>query len=224
MATNILQKGKASVVRRPRLSNQIYDLIRSDLRSGKYTADTRFTEPAIAEELQTSRTPVREALFQLVNNGLLCEFDRGYGLPTLSKTDVSQMMDIRIALEALLLKKLCANATEDMIKVLKSAVAMEKKAINKAEAGPFIDANNQLRELLYDFADDPYLKETGELYSDRLQIFRVLTLKPQENRKLVAEAHELLIEAIEKRNTKLALSTHKTMLVNAKKAYMDAAL
>ncbi|MBT7951484.1 MAG: GntR family transcriptional regulator [Gammaproteobacteria bacterium] len=223
MPINNLQVGNASVVRKPRLSNQIYELIRGDLRSGKYAADTRFTEPGIARTLNTSRTPVREAIFQLVSNGLLSEYDRGYGLPKLSSENISQMMEIRIALESLIIRKLCQGLSKASLKKLDSAIAKEKKTVNKDGHEAFIDANNALRELLYELTENPYLQESAELYADRLQVFRVLTLSSKENRKFVSNAHAELVAAIAIRDTDLALSIHTGMLSNATQAYMEAA-
>jgi len=220
-----MKGGKSSVIRKPRLSNQIYELIRSDLRSGNYAADARLTEPDIAEELQTSRTPVREALFQLVNNGLLCEYPRGYGLPKLSKQDILQMMELRMALENLLIGKLCQNITEASVKQLRSAVASERKAINKNDSAQFISANNVFRDMLYNFSGNRYLKESTELYSDRMQIFRVLSLssKDKDNRKFVTDSHERLVNAIAEKNENLAISIHTKMLESATKAYVSLA-
>ena len=215
---------RKSLIRKPRLSNQIYELLRSELRSGKYAADTRFTEPAIAEDLQTSRTPVREALFQLVNNGLLCEFDRGYGLPKLSAVDVQHMMEIRISLETMAIEKLCESVNEEQLKMLNKAVANEQKSVSKKDPADFIIANNTFRELLYELTGNPHLAETAELYSDRLQIFRVLTLRESENRKFVSGEHKKLVAAIADKNKKLAVSIHIEMLEGATKAYVNAAV
>ena len=213
---------RRNLIRKPRLSNQIYELLRSEIRSGKYAADTRFTEPAIAEELQTSRTPVREALFQLVNNGLLCEFDRGYGLPSLSVADVEDMMAIRISLETMVVRKLCTLINQERLQALEKAVDAELKAVRKKDSAEFISANNTFRELLYVLADNPYLKETAELYSDRLQIFRVLTLGERKNREFVAGEHKKLITAIGKHDEKRAVSIHTSMLKDATGAYIQA--
>ena len=223
MPINSLQKGTSPVVRKPRLSNQIYEFIRGNLRSGNYAADTRFTEPGIAAALNTSRTPVREALFQLVSNGLLSEYDRGYGLPRLSRENISQMMEIRIALETMIIIKLCQVLSRTSLKQLNAAVEKEKKTVMKDAHEAFIAANNTFRELLYVLVDNPYLKESAELYADRLQIFRVLTLSSKKNRKFVAEAHKKLVAAISTQDEELAISTHVTMLKNAAKAYMEAA-
>lgn len=215
--------GSTPVVRKPRLSNQIYELIRSDLRSGNYAADVRFTEPGIARALKTSRTPVREALFQLVNNGLLCEYERGYGLPRLSRDDIAEMMEIRIALEGLLIRKICQKATAADLAELEAAVAKERKAISRKDAAPFIAANSTFREILYNACANAFLKESVELYSDRLQIFRVLTLDSKENRGFVTEAHEKLVAAVAERNEEKAVAILTDLLQRAAAAYMEKA-
>jgi len=214
---------ESRLVRKPRLSTQIYELIRTDLRYGRYVPDTRFTEPGIAEAMNTSRTPVREALFQLVSNGLLEEYDRGYGLPKLSKSDIAQMMDIRIQLESLLVEEVCKCITDEALKQLKACADREQRSVNKKDVTDFIAANSDFRTLMCGLVGNRYLEEIVNLYSDRLQIFRVLTLSSKENRKTVADANKALIEAIGKRNVKAAVSLHKSLLQKAKAAYMEQA-
>jgi DNA-binding GntR family transcriptional regulator len=223
MAFKLSKQHDSRPIRKPRLSNQIYELIRTDLRYGRYAPDTRFTEPGIAEAMNTSRTPVREALFQLVSNGLLEEYERGYGLPKLSKSDIEQMMDIRIQLESILIEKACECITDDSLKKLKSSVDREQKSVNKKDLTEFIAANSDFRKLMCACVGNPYLEEIINLYSDRLQIYRVLTLSSKENRKTVADANKQLVEAIGKRNIRAAVRLHTRMLQQAKIAYMEQA-
>ncbi len=223
MTLNAIRKTGTPLIRRPRLSNQIYELIRTDLRYGVYAPDTRFTETGIAKALNTSRTPVREALFQLVSNGLLCEFERGYGLPKLSKSAIGQMMDIRVPLETTLIKKVCECIDDDSLKLLKASVARELSSVNNKDATEFIAANSDFRKLMCALSGNPYLEEIINLYSDRLQIYRVLTLSSKENRKTVADSNKQLVDSIGKHKTRTAVMLHVKMLQKAKVAYMEQA-
>ncbi len=128
-----------------------------------------------------------------------------------------------MALENLLIGKICQNISEASVKQLRLAVASERKAINKKDRAQFISANNVFRDMLYNFSGNRYLKESTELYSDRMQIFRVLSLSSRDNTKFVTDSHESLVNSIAEKNEKLAISIHTKMLESATKAYVDLA-
>lgn len=83
------------------------DWLRADLRAGTHPAGARLTAGAIAERLQLSPTPVREALSRLAGEGLLDDRrGQGYFTPQLGARDIEQLF--RLQLE--LLGIACANA------------------------------------------------------------------------------------------------------------------
>ena len=94
-----LAAGKPRVLRRERLSDQVFDWVLESIRSGDYGPDDLITEPTLASALEVSRTPIREALFRLVGNGILTERGRGYCLPLLSRGEVAHMFHTRLLVE-----------------------------------------------------------------------------------------------------------------------------
>src|SRR5579862_9605687 len=67
------RKGRrmGQVVLGRRLRDQVYDLIKADLMQGAFSASERLYEVDLAAKYRVSRTPVREALFQLVREGFI---------------------------------------------------------------------------------------------------------------------------------------------------------
>src|SRR5260370_40283918 len=74
----------AEVRRAPPLAEQIYLRLRQQLRSGALAPAERLVDSALAQSLNVSRTPVREALSRLAADGLL-ETQVG-GFPGLTRT------------------------------------------------------------------------------------------------------------------------------------------
>ena len=83
------------------LAAQAYELLRDDILNGVYPADEALFEVHLAERLGMSRTPVREALRLLAQEGYLDELpSRGYALPRRSLNDIREFFELREVLEA----------------------------------------------------------------------------------------------------------------------------
>jgi DNA-binding GntR family transcriptional regulator len=78
------------------------DAIRQLIASGKVRPGDRLSEPQLAAEIGTSRSPVREALRELEQQGLVVSYpNRGCFVATLSERDVDELVTLRAALEGL---------------------------------------------------------------------------------------------------------------------------
>ena len=101
-----------------------------DLRTGALAPGERLVEVTLAKQLGVSRTPVREALFQLASDGLLAESSRGYMLPVHTTEEIRDRLEIRRLLEREILRRACEEASDRQIKTLIKALEEERKYIN----------------------------------------------------------------------------------------------
>ncbi|MBT7952542.1 MAG: GntR family transcriptional regulator [Gammaproteobacteria bacterium] len=191
-----MDKGKGTVVQSERLRDQIYRLIRQQLRLGAVVPGERLKEVSLAKKLGVSRTPIREALFQLASDGLLVEADRGYMLPIHTVEEIVDRLEIRKLLEPEIIRRACAEATPKQIKALVKAVEEEKKYIDVVDPGKFIGAHAHFREMLLSTCKNRLLARSAELYDDQYQSFRIWGLQDPKNRKLTATSHEKICNAI----------------------------
>lgn len=83
------------------LSDTIREYIREKIFLGEYKNKERIVEQELADELNTSRAPVREAIKDLINQGLLySESNRGTYVLEFTKDDVNEIFKIRTYLES----------------------------------------------------------------------------------------------------------------------------
>ena len=109
---------KAVALRRPgeaparaNLAEQVYDELKSQMHDFRLVPGDRFSEAEIGTRLGVSRTPVREALFRLRNEGLLeVESKSGWYVRPIDFGKLEQLYDLRIILEAASVQRLCARA------------------------------------------------------------------------------------------------------------------
>ncbi|HEY3246915.1 MAG TPA: GntR family transcriptional regulator [bacterium] len=93
---------KKHIQRRPALSDQVYTALRDAVLSGQLPPNHRTTEREIGERLGVSRTPVREALGRLEQDGLVESLERsGFRILPISISDVLESYVCRAELEAL---------------------------------------------------------------------------------------------------------------------------
>src|SRR3569833_2274152 len=87
------------------LKSHIFHRLRDSIVSGRYRPGDRLNESQIAREFGISRIPVREALMQLQEHGLVMNHERrGMFVTRMSGEDVQRINSLRIVLEAEALK------------------------------------------------------------------------------------------------------------------------
>lgn len=79
--------------------DRAYAHIQQNIASGSLLPGGAISELTIAKQLKISRTPIREAIAQLVSEGLLEELNRGVVVASLSRQDITELYDLREALE-----------------------------------------------------------------------------------------------------------------------------
>ncbi|WP_370206919.1 GntR family transcriptional regulator [Pararhodobacter marinus] len=212
---------KPRILRRARLSDQVFDWVLEAIRSGDYGPDDLITEPALATALETSRTPIREALFRLVGNGILTERGRGYCLPLLSRDEVAHMFHTRLLLEADILRQI-PDAPD--VTALRAASEAEKAAIRGDAPRDFIAANTAFRRALFDLCANRFLTEIADHCNDRMQAYRSVTLAEGANRAAVAEDHAAVVAALARGDRDAAAARYLATLDRAQAAYKAMAL
>lgn len=107
---------KASISRKT-LREQVAEVLRKKILNGEIKPGERMIEAQISEEFQTSRGPVREALRQLEEEGLLeYESHKGCIVRTMTYAEMQEAYLIRSTLEELAVKMCSGKLTEELDK------------------------------------------------------------------------------------------------------------
>ena len=102
--------GPAEPPRRGALAEQVYAELKAQMHDFRLVPGDRFSEAEIGTRLGVSRTPVREALFRLRNEGLLdVESKSGWFVRPIDFGKLEQLYDLRILLETASVARLCAR-------------------------------------------------------------------------------------------------------------------
>ena len=183
------------------LREVVCETLRQAIRDGVFKPGERLMEVPLAEELGVSRTPVREAIRKLELEGFVVMIPhRGTYVADISLKDVTQVFEIRSALEELAAQLAAERITPDEIEFLERMLVeigtfMEEKNMDKV-----VEADINFHEVLYKASRNERLVEI--IHNLREQTLRFRTMSMNQPGRLVKtwEEHRLLVEAIADRN------------------------
>lgn len=202
-------------------SQQTYETLRKRIIAGHYTAGTQLKENQIADEMGVSRTPVRTALKQLIDDGLaVAEEGRGVFIASWTRWDIEDMFRLRIRLEPFAARLASERAEMRTIEELKrcndemargiEALSKGDNAITEIQA-----ANSAFHRILLEAAGSQRLKSMLETMIDMPVITRSFFLYDVEDLRRSLQHHRDLVMAVELKNGDLAeqiMSVHLLIL------------
>jgi DNA-binding GntR family transcriptional regulator len=116
------------------LTKGVADLLRRRIVTGYYKGGHQMRQEAIAAELGVSRIPVREALLQLVKEGLASyQPHKGATVAMLSVKDAQEIFDARYLLEPAVAKMAIQNANETHIERIRGALKDYETAVKESK-------------------------------------------------------------------------------------------
>lgn len=134
---------------------QTYESLKSAIFSGKYSPGERLAEEHLAKELGVSRTPVREALHKLEQDGLIEPTGgRGFCIPRDSREEIEDLFQIRTVLEGYALKLICGQVTDEQIATLEALVAKADEALQRKRIEEVFQWNTQFHDTLHKWVAD----------------------------------------------------------------------
>jgi DNA-binding GntR family transcriptional regulator len=205
--------------RSARLRDQVYAAVRAMLRDGTYP-ENRLAEEQLALQLQVSRTPVREALFQLCREGVLEDTGRGYRRPELTVQDVREIVELRRLLEPAMARTVAAEASEAVRSDFRSIVGQEEAAARSSDPAPFIQANAAFRQLFLTACGNRRIEQIMQMFDDQIAQLRQVTLRPVENRLATLASHGRFLTALGTKDGEMAADAMLELL-NAASLYYD---
>lgn len=127
-------RGVAPVDRPISLSRSAYLRLRHAIRDGTLVHNVLYSVNDVAETLEMSRTPVREALIELTREGLVeVVSQRGFRLQELTDSQRAEVFDLRSVIESRIAERLAACATEDHINQLRALIDQQEGIASNAE-------------------------------------------------------------------------------------------
>ena len=139
----------------------VVETLREKILSGEIKAGQPLRQAALADELNVSRIPVREALLQLEAEGLVAfEPHKGATATELSASQVDELFELRAMLESELLASSLPNISDEMLDQASDILARLNKALDKENAAnTWSELNSSYHNCLYSGATKPQTQD-----------------------------------------------------------------
>jgi DNA-binding GntR family transcriptional regulator len=193
----------------------VYDRLRAGIVSGDYEAGAPLVELALAEHYGTSRTPVREALRRLEQDGLVERGDRGMRVRTRSPEEILEIYEVRIPLEATAAAAAAERRTGlDLMRIRRAEAQMAETS--SFDPNTMALANRLVHEAIWAASHNGTIVDLLTRLNNHLTRYPATTLAVKGRWEEALRQHSEIISAIENRDCDRAAELARVHMARAR--------
>jgi DNA-binding GntR family transcriptional regulator len=176
------------------LTECVTDYLKRQLNNSALKPGDEINIGAISETLGISRTPIREALIQLLKDGFVeIVSRRKFFIKRLTLQDIEHIYQVVGLLEAEGAKDACNRMTDSEILELEGQNREMEEALKKGDTQKYLSSNSRSHALILKYCDNPILLEIAEKLKERLYVFpKLISETPDWVKKLLNDHHEMI--------------------------------
>ena len=179
------------------LTSRVFHKIEKDILDGTYAPGAGLTEAKLCETLGVSRTPVREALFQLEQEGLIrIAHNRGAVVIGISEKDIADIYLIRIRIEDLAVRWAAESMTDEERKDLLRLVELQEFYLQKEDWEQLCELDGAFHEALYRYSRSNPLKNMLSGFHHYISHARTVSVMSYGRGQASIREHRLIAEAL----------------------------
>ena len=182
---------------RRRLADEVYDQIVGAIMNLEIGSEDRLVQEKLAADLGISRTPVREALMRLEQEGVLRKSTQGgFRLYQMSDQEVRELYQTRAAIEGQVARILAENHTPEHIADLRSTITTEEN-ISSASIREYFEANRNIHRRFVELANNRFLLEMFDMTWGKAMAFQLFAQIQNVDLSKSLGDHMALVDVIE---------------------------
>ena len=177
----------------------------------------KVSETELATEMGLSRTPVREALIELGNYGIVETLPQnGVFVSKIDYSCIEEARFMRLGLETLAVQEVCDIITTEQLEELEDIVQIQKMYLENKNAKMLLKMDNKFHHNIFAICDKLLsynLMQSMSVHFDRVRQLSLTTVKDIK----IVEDHRAILDAIKAHDKKMAydfmaahLSRYKT--------------
>ena len=181
------------------LRDVVFQTLREAILRGELKPGERLMELQLAAQLGVSRTPIREAIRMLEQEGLAVTVPRkGAEVAKMTLKGMEDVLEIREALDILACQLACDRITEELLVALEEKKKAFEASLETKDVKVIADADISFHDVIYDATGNPKLIALLNNLREQIYRYRVEYLKKVENYPILIQEHDDIYQALVK--------------------------
>lgn len=205
----------------PNLRERVYEILKRSIIFQEIPPGNKIDEESLAKTLGVSRTPIRECLCKLENEGIVEIIPRrGAFVVKHSKERIVEILLVREVLEGFAARLAVEHMDERTIEEMKSLFKGFSESNIRDRSKDYVQADLEFHARIVKKSKNNLLIDLMNILNDHVQMLRLRTvaLKGRPERSL--SEHIRIIEAMERRNSSLAESLMRRHIRNIRRSVL----
>lgn len=212
MMTNNIQ----SSVRRYKIADQVYDILRAQIIKGILVPGQEILVDQLAGRLDSSKTPIREALNRLKGEGLIIGTDKGkMSVIKLSSKEITHICELRVALEMLALRWSFENIPREKLQENLRMLREAEEKLKRGDPTHFYEVDTILHNLIVNSAGNQWLSQIISQLRNLIEITRNMFTSIERDKESLRE-HIIIIESLLKGDKEVAMKNLNSHIEHVK--------
>jgi DNA-binding GntR family transcriptional regulator len=189
----------------PSSTDALYEQLKSDITHFLFRPGERLVEESLADRYGVSRTPIRETLRRLEQEGLLVSNGSlGRSVPAVDIARFEDVYRVRAAVERLAAEQACERASDEAIAKLRAAWDEPYRTDPSSPEGSYDRADERFHVGVAALSENTFLIDSLTRINDRIRIIRLVDFNDPGRIEITTREHHAILSAIEDRNAELA--------------------
>lgn len=151
------------------LPERVYEKLKWEIVKGELVSNTSISERKFSEKYGISRTPLREALARLGQDGFVLNFpNRGYTVAPITFKEVVDIFDVRLCIETFALTQICEHKIPVDYGFLRKINSEYLEAGNTGNGETYIVKNVDFHKVIVDALDNEFIRNINNLTRDKV--------------------------------------------------------
>ena len=186
------------------LADQIFERLETDILTEKYHRGEVLSELKLVQDLQVSRTPIREAIVRLKQEHLVDITSHGIVVVGVTPQDIKDIYTIRLRLEGIVAGMAASVITDEQLAQLHDILDMQEYFVQKQSPDNIRDMDSQFHNLIYQISSRPVLSDLLTMLHTKSQRMRRLAVMDNERALCSIAEHRAVYEALKARDSEKA--------------------
>ena len=178
------------------LADQVFEKLESDIVSGVYPRGEILTELKLVEQLNVSRTPIREALRRLEQERLIQDTGKGSLVLGITLEDLEDIMDIGMRCEGLAARYAAMNRTAENADRMHHLMELQDFYAAKNDFDHLREIDDEFHDCVYVYSNRQVLMDTLRPLHRKTQRYRRSSILNAQRRQHSTDEHKAICEAI----------------------------